>query len=66
MGPDVLDARMGQSPRRSQARSVDLAARLGRVKIVTAPIRIEAERQAMELSPIFGDGLKDQAAAVWV
>ena len=29
------------------------------------PVRAASDGGAQELSPIFGDGLKDQAAAVW-
>jgi hypothetical protein len=30
------------------------------------PLDMQLQIVGMELSPIFGDGLKDQAAAVWV
>jgi hypothetical protein len=38
------------------------------VSFVALPARhccLQTALQALELSPIFGDGLKDQAAAVW-
>src|SRR5208282_2542839 len=48
IGRDMLDAQMLQRPAHlRRARAVDLAARLRRVKIMAAPIRIKAQRQTM-------------------
>ena len=35
------------------------------MKMVAARAGLSEPRDGRELSPIFGDGLKDQAAAVW-
>jgi hypothetical protein len=48
IGRDMLHAQMLEGAANlRQIRSINLAASLGRVKIMAAPIRIEAERQAM-------------------
>ncbi len=48
IGRDMLDAQLlKRSPDLGQLRAVDRAASFGRVKIVSAPVRVEAHRQAM-------------------
>jgi hypothetical protein len=59
----MFDAGMGESPADlRQARLIDLSAGLRRVKIMAAPIRIEAQRQAM-LAKHFGQSPERRSRA---